>query len=133
MVGASQSRVIKEQDAFTVLGSAPGTKSRGRRRVTLKSAPNLDRAECEQILSEESMLATGRARVVEDHEQRLRLPRRFKDRFDARLGLDSKLDPVTEAAAARCGCIVIALDEVSGRREGQDRFTVCRRRTPLEG
>jgi nitroimidazol reductase NimA-like FMN-containing flavoprotein (pyridoxamine 5'-phosphate oxidase superfamily) len=66
----------------------------------------------------ESVQARGRARVVEDVEERLRLLVRFKEHFDRRLALDPSEDPVTAKAAARCGCIVVEVDELSGRRKG---------------
>jgi nitroimidazol reductase NimA-like FMN-containing flavoprotein (pyridoxamine 5'-phosphate oxidase superfamily) len=66
----------------------------------------------------ESVVATGRARLVEDAEERLQLLKRFKGHFDTRLGLDPGENPVTADAAARCGCIVVEPDELSGRRKG---------------
>jgi hypothetical protein len=64
------------------------------------------------------MVAIGRARVVEDITERLDLLRRFKDHFYRRLGLDPDGDPVSLEAARRCGCIVIEIDGVTGRRKG---------------
>jgi hypothetical protein len=46
------------------------------------------------------------------------LLKRFKGHFDTRLGLDPGENPVTADAAARCGCIVVEPDELSGRRKG---------------
>ena len=64
----------------------------------------------------ESVVASGRATIIEDLEERFSWLQRFKDHFYARLGLDPNADPVTEAAVAKCACIVIELEELSGRR-----------------
>jgi len=66
----------------------------------------------------ESVIATGRARLVPAGEERFELLRQLKSHFDRRLNLDPANDPVTPEAAARCGCIVIEIDELSGRRKG---------------
>jgi hypothetical protein len=63
------------------------------------------------------VLAAGRARIVDDPGERLRLLDRFQRHFYQRLGLAADKDPVTAKAAATCGCVVIAVESMTGRRK----------------
>ena len=63
----------------------------------------------------ESVIAFGFARVVDDVSKRLGLLQKFKLYFDTKLGLDAKANPISEAGAARCGCIVIEIEKLTGR------------------
>jgi len=63
----------------------------------------------------ESVLCLGKARVIEDPRERLEKLKAFKDFFYRRLGIDPSKDPVTEKAAASTACVVIAIEEMTGK------------------
>ena len=65
----------------------------------------------------ESVMCFGEARIVEKPEERLPLLIEFKRHFYARLGLDTEKDPVTMKAAEHCGCIVISINSMTGRKK----------------
>ncbi len=65
----------------------------------------------------ESVMCHGRARLIEDAGERLDWLRRFKDYFSHKLGLDPTADPVSEKAAAHCSCLVLTVEEMTGRQK----------------
>jgi nitroimidazol reductase NimA-like FMN-containing flavoprotein (pyridoxamine 5'-phosphate oxidase superfamily) len=79
-----------------------------------RTAPH---AEGECSVRFESVLVFGRARVIDDPAERLDLLRRFKAHFDRRLERAGDADPVTAKAAAKTGCVAIAVDAMTGRRK----------------
>ncbi len=64
----------------------------------------------------ESVLISGQARIVGQPAEQLSLLRCFKQHWYGRLGLDRESDPVTEQAAAKCGCVEITVQSLTGRR-----------------
>ncbi|MBF0542843.1 MAG: pyridoxamine 5'-phosphate oxidase family protein [Candidatus Riflebacteria bacterium] len=66
----------------------------------------------------ESVFITGKACIIEDVSDRLVWLKRFKKYFDERLNLPLDENPVTEKAAEICGCVVIEIEQVSGRKKG---------------
>ncbi len=66
----------------------------------------------------ESVLCFGTAKVLETPEERFDYLKEFKAFFDRRLGLPPEKNPVTEKAAKNCGCVVISINRMTGRKKG---------------
>ena len=66
----------------------------------------------------ESVLCFVRARVLDSAEVRLEYLQIFRAEFHKRLGLLPDKDPVTPKAAETCGCVVIRVEQMTGRRRG---------------
>jgi uncharacterized protein len=64
----------------------------------------------------ESILCFGKAQIVDDPELRLGYLKKFKSFFYKKLNLDDNQDPVTIEAAQKCGCLVIEVEKMTGRR-----------------
>lgn len=66
----------------------------------------------------ESVLCFGTARVLDSAAERLEYLKTFQETFYERLGLDPDKNPVTIKSAESCGCVVIKVDRMTGRRKG---------------
>ena len=80
-----------------------------------RSRPHTAEGDC--TFRFESVQCFGKARIIDPLPERLELLKKFKRHFDDRLGLDPAKNPVTESAAAKCGCVVITVERMSGRRK----------------
>lgn len=65
----------------------------------------------------ESVICFGQARLIDDPAERLPLLERFKREFYQRLGMPPEKDPVNLRAAEKCGCILIDVEEMTGRKK----------------
>lgn len=65
----------------------------------------------------ESVICSGRARIVEDLDERFALLCGFLEYFNARLGRPAGTNPITKDGAARVACVEISPEAVSGRRQ----------------
>lgn len=65
----------------------------------------------------ESVLCFGTARLIKSPGQRLEWLRRFQAHFQERLGQSPEEDPITPSAAKKCGCVVIDVTRMTGRRK----------------
>lgn len=66
----------------------------------------------------ESVVCFGTARILDSPEERLEPLGSLQRYFYARLGLDPEEAAVTPAAAERCGCVVVDVQRMTGRRKG---------------
>jgi nitroimidazol reductase NimA-like FMN-containing flavoprotein (pyridoxamine 5'-phosphate oxidase superfamily) len=66
----------------------------------------------------ESVICSGRARIVEDAGERLEYLRKFKAHFDEVRGLDPAHGRVPENAPGKTSIIIIDVEEMTGRRKG---------------
>mgnify|MGYP001560136535 CR=1 FL=1 len=65
----------------------------------------------------ESVLCFGTARVLEDPCERRDYLQKFRTHFNLRLGLPADQDSVAPEQAETCGCVVLTLEERTGRRK----------------
>ena len=69
-----------------------------------------------------SVICYGRARIVEEVEERKALLDRFNRRFDP------DAQPISVQRAAKCGLVEITIEEMTGRREREEGVTFWRHR-----
>lgn len=65
----------------------------------------------------ESVICSGRARIIEGLKERHRLLNRFLSHFNVRLGKPAKDNLIPEAVAKGVGCVVIDVSTITGRRK----------------
>ncbi|MCX5786404.1 MAG: pyridoxamine 5'-phosphate oxidase family protein [Elusimicrobia bacterium] len=65
----------------------------------------------------ESVICAGKARIVEDIEERFELLRRFLVYFNVRLGKPPGDNPISKEAAAGVACVSINIEKMTGRRK----------------
>lgn len=65
----------------------------------------------------ESVLCFGSARVIDSVAERFEYLKTFRAAFYERLGLSPDENPVTMKAAEGCGCVVIKVDRMTGRKK----------------
>lgn len=80
-----------------------------------KMKPHLPDEKCNYKF--ESVLCFGKAEIIDDVSERFNYLDQFKTYFYNKLGIDNSLDPVTFKSAEQCGCFVIHIKEMAGRRK----------------
>ena len=65
----------------------------------------------------ESVICLGKARIVENIEERFKLLSRFLAYFNVRIGKAPGANPITKDTAAHVGCISITIKKMTGRKK----------------
>ena len=82
-----------------------------------RTRPHSPEGECTYRF--ESVLCFGTARIIDQVPERMEYLKAFKKHFDLRLNLPLDKNPVNEKAAEHCGCVIISVDSMTGRKKGK--------------